>query len=80
MATNSDYTVLSEAQITKTRTAVVSRHVRGGFTIAQQFQAVEGDQIVKMFMKGAFHVDSVGGLIALRDAIDEAIAAVNNEM
>ncbi len=68
-----EYSELTKARITDSRNIVISNCSKGGFTIAQQLEAKEGDKVTSIFMKGAFHVDDVHGLYNLRDAINLAI-------
>lgn len=67
------YEILSEAPIADQRHAVVSKHPSGGFTVAQRLDVSDGNQSVNIYMKGALHVSNLGGLLSLRDALDEAI-------
>lgn len=71
--TKSNYEMLQEAKISDTRTAVISKHAKGGFTIAQRLGMVEDGQTTNVFLKGALHVADVEGLINLREAINKAI-------
>ena len=68
-----EYTELSKARITDSRNIVISNCNKGGFTIAQQLEAKENNKTTSVFMKGAFHVESLSGLYNLRDAINLAI-------
>ncbi len=68
-----EYNELSRAKITDSRNIVISACSKGGFTVAQQLEAKEGDKITSVFMKGAFHIEDVNGLYNLRDAINLAI-------
>lgn len=68
-----EYSELSKAKISDSRNAVISNCSEGGFTIAQQLEAIEGDRVTSVFMKGAFHVDDINGLYNFRDAINLAI-------
>lgn len=81
--TKIEYNELSRAKVTDSRNIVISDCNKGGFTIAQQLEAREGDnKITTVFLKGAFHVDDVQGLYNLRDAINLAIKITeenNNE-
>lgn len=67
------YTELSRAKVTDSRNVVISGCSKGGFTIAQQLEAKENDKTTSVFLKGAFHVDSIHGLYNIRDAINLAI-------
>ena len=69
-----EYNELSRAKITDSRNIVISACSKGGFTVAQQLEAKEGDKITSVFMKGAFHIEDIHGLYNLRDAINLAIA------
>lgn len=68
-----EYNELSKAKITESRNIVISSCSKGGFTVAQQLVAEEGDKVTTVFMKGAFHVEDIHGLYNLRDAINLAI-------
>lgn len=68
-----EYRELSRAKVTDSRNIIISGCSKGGFTIAQQLEAKEGDKITSVFMKGAFHVEDIHGLYNLRDAVNLAI-------
>lgn len=68
-----EYAELSRVRIAPSRNAVISECSKGGFTLAQQLEAPEGDSITSVFLKGAFHVEGLDELIALRDAVNIAI-------
>lgn len=68
-----EYHELSKAKVTDSRNIIISGCSKGGFTIAQQLEAKEGDKITSVFMKGAFHVEDIHGLYNLRDAVNLAI-------
>ena len=68
-----DYNELSRAKVTDSRNIIISNCSKGGFTIAQQLEAKEGDKITSVFMKGAFHIEDIHGLYNLRDAVNLAI-------
>lgn len=80
-----EYEEISRAKVTDSRNIVISGCSKGGFTIAQQLEAKEGDnKVTSVFLKGAFHVDDIHGLYNIRDAINLAIkiaeeAEENNE-
>lgn len=74
------YTEIAKAEVTATRNVVISSCSKGGFTIAQQLVAKEDSgKDTTVYLKGAFHVDSVDGLYNLRDAINAAIHAIESE-
>lgn len=74
------YNEIAKAKVTESRNVVISSCSKGGYTIAQQLVAKEGDgdKITTVFMKGAFHVDDIHGLYNLRDAINLAIQVSEN--
>lgn len=74
-----EYTEIARVKITKSRNIVISTCSEGGFTIAQQYEAVENGKVIPIFLKGAFHVDEVSGLYELRDAINLAINKAESE-
>lgn len=73
------YKELSKARISNSRNVVISECSKGGFTIAQQLEAKEGDRVTVVFIKGAIHVDNLDGLYGLRDAINLAIESMHKE-
>lgn len=73
------YSEISKAKVSDSRNIVISNCSKGGFTIAQQLEAKEGEKVTTVFLKNAFHVDDIHGLYNLRDAINLAIQVVENE-
>lgn len=74
-----EYYELSKAAVSSSRNIVISECSKGGFTIAQQLAAEEGNgKITTVFMRGAFHVDDIHGMYNLRDAINLAIKTFEN--
>lgn len=81
MTTNRiEYKELSKAKVSDARNIVISECSKGGFTIAQQLEAKEGDKITTVFMKNAFHVDGIQGLYELRDAVNLAIGMAEGKI
>lgn len=74
-----EYKQLSKAMVTKNRNIVISECSKGGFTIAQQLVVSDDQNEVSVFMKGAMHIHDFTALVAIRDALDEAIGAVVEE-
>lgn len=68
-----EYNELSRANVTDSRNIIISKCSKGGFTVAQQLEAQEGNRVTSVFMKGAFHIEDIHGLYNLRDAINLAI-------
>ena len=68
-----EYNELSRAKVTDSRNIIISNCSKGGFTVAQQLEAKEGDKVTSVFMKGAFHIEDIHGLYNLRDAVNLAI-------
>lgn len=75
-----EYTEISRAKVTKSRNIIISDCSRGGFTVAQQLEAKEGDKTTSVFMKGAFHIENLRGLYNLRDAVNVAIKITEDRM
>lgn len=67
------YEQYAKAKIANSRNLVISACSKGGFTIAQQIEVDEGNNSIYIFLKGAFHIDSISGLIAIRDALNETL-------
>lgn len=72
------YTEICRAAISESRDVVISECSKEGYTIAQQLTAKEGDTDVKVFLKGAFHIDSLEGLENFRDALNVSIEKMKN--
>lgn len=73
-----EYAQYAKAKIQDKRSIVISSCSKGGFTIAQQLEVEEGNHCTSVFLKGAFHVDNIGGLVNLRDALNATIKAAND--
>lgn len=72
------YDELSRAKIQETRNLVISAASKGGYTLAQQLCAQEGNKETQIFLSGAFIVSDLNGLYNLRDALNVAIIKVEN--
>lgn len=71
------YVELAKAKVSPARSVVISQCSAGGYTIAQQLIAQEGEgRSTAVFLKGALHVEGVEGLQELRDALNVAIRSV----
>lgn len=70
---NVEYNEIASTKISDTRNVVISECSKGGFTVAQQLVAHEGEGKTNVFMKGAFHVADITGLYNMRDALNLAI-------
>lgn len=81
MRNNARYIELAKAKVQERRNLVVSSFIDNGepngFTIAQQIEVDENGKKFSLFLKDSFHIDSVEGLYALRDALNLAIAKYN---
>lgn len=71
-----EYTEISSAKITDTKSIVISDYSRGGFTIAQRIDVTENNHTNRIYLKGAFQIDDLHGLYELRDACNLAIKKV----
>ena len=67
------YEEISRAKVSKSRNVVISACSKGGFTIAQQLEAIEDGKSTFIFLKGAIHVDDLDKMYDLRDALNAAI-------
>ena len=65
-------------KISKCRNVVVSEYSGGGYTVAQQLEVDEEGIQTKVFMKGAFHIESVADLVTMRDVINLAIKKIED--
>lgn len=75
-----DYEEIARAKVTESRNIIISKCSKGGYTIAQQLEVLEGieNKTTNVFMKGAFHIDNIEGLYNLRDAINISIKKIEN--
>ena len=71
-----EYSEISSAKITDTRSIVISDCSRGGFTVAQRMDVTENNHTNRLYMKGAFHINDIHGLYELRDACNLAIQKI----
>lgn len=81
MKTKVFYEELAKANIRERCELVVSSCSKGGFTLAQKLSVMSEDdnKIMDIFLKGAIHVDDLEGLKNMRDAINVAIKAIEEE-
>lgn len=78
MANNkTTYSEVARAKISEKRSIVVSECSKGGYTVAQQIELEENGEKMNVYMKGAFHVDSVEGLLNIRDVVNAAIDIIH---
>ncbi len=68
-----EFTKISTAKIQEKRDMVISRCSKGGYTLAQRVFVKEGNNTTTVYMKGAIHVDSIDGIVNLRDALNVVI-------
>lgn len=73
------YQEIARGRINEKRCIVVSKRNDGGITVAQQLESHEGDHVTSVFLKGAFHVDGIGGLQEIRDVMNVAIKVLSEE-
>lgn len=78
MSNKIEYSEISRAKVTDTRSIVISECSKGGYTIAQRMEVVEGENGKKtqVYLKGASHINDLQGLYNLRDAINIAIKKI----
>lgn len=74
-----EYSEVSRAKVSDSRSVVISVRSKGGFTVAQQLTVNEGGNELAVFLKGAIHVDNTSGLYNLRDALNAAISYAESE-
>ena len=55
--------------------AVLSRHSKGGYTLARVMMCYSewGGDPVPTYMKGSFHFKDVAGILCLRDLLDDVL-------
>lgn len=73
------YIKLSSAKIQEEKNLVISECSKGGYTLAQQMVVKDGTKKINIYLKGAIHINDVEGLHNLRDALNIAIAEVENQ-
>lgn len=74
-----EYNELGSADIGSSRRIVISGCSKGGYTMAQQLVANEGNAQTKVFLKGAFHIEDIRHLRNLRDIINVALEKEEEE-
>lgn len=70
------YNEIAKAKISEGRNIVISECSNGGYTVAQQVEAENDGKKMKIFLKGAFHVDNIDGFYEMRNAINHAIEMI----
>ena len=71
------FTELAVAKISDTRNLVISQTQTDTFVMAQQLEVQEGKKKHSIFMQGAIEINSLEGLLSLRDAINLCIEKAN---
>lgn len=72
-----EYSEISRAKITDTRSIIISECSKGGYTMAQRMEVIEENgKKTQVYLKGASHINDLQGLYNLRDAINLAIKKV----
>jgi len=68
---------LARAKVQERRDIVISRFIKGGYTLGMQLKVEEkslkGMKVTGVFMKGAYQISSLDGLYELRNALNMAI-------
>lgn len=74
------YEEITSAAVSSNRTIVISKCSKGGYTMAQKMRLKDDDnREMDIFLKGAFTIGDMNGLYELRDAINAAIDAEEEE-
>jgi len=71
------YKELASACIQDKRDIVISEYSSGGYTLAQRLNVEEGNKKTSIYIKNSIHIDSVDGLLNLRDALNVALEKIN---
>ena len=72
-----EYSEISRAKITDTRSIIISECSKGGYTMAQRMEVLEENgKKTQVYLKGASHINDLQGLYNLRDAINLAIKKI----
>lgn len=76
MANKIEYSEISRAKITDTRSIIISECSKGGYTVAQRMEVEDEGKKTQVYLKGASHINDLQGLYNLRDAINLAIKKI----
>ena len=77
MVKATEYSEISRAKITDTRSIIISECSKGGYTMAQRMEVLEENgKKTQVYLKGASHINDLQGLYNLRDAINLAIKKI----
>ena len=79
MATDIKYEELSVAQIKDTRSLVISKYYKGGYTLAQRLTVDESGKKTHLYLKDSIQIDDVNGLCNLRDALNLALDKISQK-
>ncbi len=79
MATDIKYEELSVAQIKDTRSLVISKCSKGGYTLAQRLTVDEGGKKTNLYLKNSIQIDDENGLCNLRDALNLAMEKISKK-
>lgn len=67
------YKELDTIKISEKRNLVISECSAGGYTLAQQMVAEDGDFKVKVFLKNAIHVENKENLSKIKESIEKIL-------
>lgn len=74
------YEEIARGRISKSKSLVISKCSKGGYTLAQQVEADDNGNKILIFLKGAFKIEDESGLVNLRDALNVVLSELDNEV
>lgn len=74
------YKEIASGKINENKSIVISECSKGGYTLGQKLTMNDNGKKVDVFLKGAIHLDSVQSLINIRDAFNETLEKIKENI
>lgn len=74
------YKEIASGKINENKSIVISECSKGGYTLGQKLTMNDNGKKVDVFLKGAIHLDNVQSLINIRDAFNETLEKIKQNI
>lgn len=74
------YKEIASGKINENKSIVISECSKGGYTLGQKLTMNDNGKKVDVFLKGAIHLDNVQSLINIRDAFNETLEKIKENI
>lgn len=74
------YKEIASGKINENKSIVISECSKGGFTLGQKLIMNDNGKKVEVFLKGAIHLDDVQSLVNIRNAFNETLEKIKENI